>query len=276
MKQPNENWLKYLLVSSGPTYENIVDLAALYGFPPPLLEYLQELNGKLSETRPKPFRQDSTKVRNWLRRQRVMSLMNGDKDALKARKYLGDKKIRPVLESLILADTPRDSIPGYCEAIAGKKPSLKSVQLYEHYFWNRDSMSFFEWEVYLTCHPNGKVLLDCHERGPEFALWKLGYREDIPQDQIVKGVLHEATMRYFETTGKDNTRDTAMTAKMWSETIFRSLEEMNKTGDGVQRVLDDLKHLALRLEGTNIKDIDSVTGGNYTTPEVPKAVKDDE
>ena len=119
------------------------------------------------------------------------------------------------------------------------------------------------------------MLLNCHERGPEFALWKLGYREDIPQDKIVRGVLHEATMRYFETSGKENTRDTAMTAKMWSETIFRSLEEMNKTGDGVQRVLDDLRHLALKLEDTGIKDVNSVTGGRHPTPEVKKEPDDE-
>jgi len=275
MKQPNENWLKYLLVSSGPTYDDIVDLAGLYGFPPPMLDYLQELNSKLSETKPKPFRKDSTKVRNWLRRQRVMSLISGDYDALRARKFLGDKKIRPVLESLLLADTDRILIPTYCEVLTGKKPTVKSVQLFEHYFWNRDLLSFFEWEIYLTSHPNGKTLLNCHERGTEFALWRLGYREDMPQDQIVKGVLHEATMRYFETSGKDNTRDTAMTAKMWAETIFKSLEEMGKTGDGVQRVLDDLRHLALRLDETDIDSVDSVTGGRHPGPETRRPKKNE-
>ena len=275
MKQPNENWLKYLLISSGPTYDDIVDLAVLYGFSAPTRDYLQELNNKISETKPKPFRKNSTKVRNWLRRQRVMSLINGDRDAVSARKFLGDTKMRPVLEALILADADRASIPKYCETIAGKKPTEKSVRLFEHYFWNRDSLSFFEWEVYLTSHPNGKMLVACHERGYEFALWKLGFRENIPQDQIVRNVLHEATMRYFETGGRDNTRDTAMTAKMWSETIFKSLEEMNKTGDGVQRVLDDLRHLALKLEETGIKDIDFITGGNHSVPDSGKVDNDE-
>ena len=119
------------------------------------------------------------------------------------------------------------------------------------------------------------MLVACHERGYEFALWKLGFRENIPQDQIVRNVLHEATMRYFETGGRDNTRDTAMTAKMWSETIFKSLEEMNKTGDGVQRVLDDLRHLALKLEETGIKDIDFITGGNHSVPDSGKVDNDE-
>ena len=187
-----------------------------------------------------------------------MSLIGANKDAIKSRDYLGNYKIRPVLEALIIAGTDRKSIPEYCAKICGKKPSLKSVKLFEHYSWNRSLLAPSEWSEYLKQHANGSTLLECYRRGPVYALWKLGYREQVSQEEVVRGILHESTMRYFETGSENNSRDTALTAKLWSEQVFRALEELGKTGDGVQQVLRELKNIAIHLEKTDISSIEAL------------------
>jgi hypothetical protein len=260
MRQPNEYWLKYMLVS-GSTQSDIVDISRLYSFTVPDRDYLRELSQKLNETKPSPFRATLKPAKAWLRRQRIMSLFTSDESAVKARTYLGNYKLRPVLEALILADTDRASIPDYCAKICGKKPSTKSVRLFEHYFWNRSLLTPSEWAGHLAGHDEGDLLLECYRRGPMYALWKLGYREEVSPDEVVKGILHESTMRYFETGSEKNSKDTAIMAKLWSEQAFRALEELGKTGDGVQQVLDELKNIAIHLEKTDISSIEALKNG---------------
>lgn len=244
---------------------SIADVAQLYDLVPSLDGHdLNTIEEKLLKTRPKPYKLTNVKVKNWLRRQRVYSMIFEQKGAVEARNLLGDRRTRRVLQYLIMADTPRELIPGYCAKISGVKPSKEAVKLFEHYFWKRDNLALHEWAESLKGHPDKNDLLSSHERGPEYALWKLGYREDISPDKIVKGVLHEATMRFFETSGFKNDRNTAMTAKMWSETIFKSLEELNKSGDAVQEILDELKQISIRLEDANVKTIEELTGGNHS------------
>jgi len=264
MSLPHEYWIKYMLLHPDVKKKSIPQVAELYGLIVPSAAQIKKIADKLNSTKPKPFNLKSTKVRNWLRRQRVYSMMFEHKDAVEARSFLGNHKLRRCLQFLIMADTPRKRIPEYCAERSGVKPSVGAVKLFEHYFWKRDNLPFHEWVKLLEKHPDKEHLLDCHERGAEFALWKLGYREEIPTDFIVKGVLHEATMRFFETGGRRNSRDTAMTAKLWSETIFRSLEELNKSGDAVQEILDELKQIAIKLEKADIKSIEELTEGRHS------------
>ena len=278
---PYEYWLKYLLLHPKINNSSIPDAAGLYALASPTEEYLKSLDDALKLTRPKPYKLDNKKVKSWLRRQRVYSLMYNSDAAVAARACFNNHRLVRTLQYLITADTPRDSIPDYCESIVGTRPTLAVVKMFEHYFWNREALSYHEWETYLGftwsyegehgkkekvwSHLDGEELFNCYERGPEYALWKLGYREEIPTDRLIRGVLHEASMRFFETGSMRNTRDTAMTAKMWSETIFKAVEELSKTGDAVQQVIDQLKAVAIKLEKTNIKSIDELTGGEYSS-----------
>ena len=264
MSLPHEYWVKYMLLHPDVKRNSIHQVADLYGLVQPEDYELRALNDKLNSTKPKPFNLRTTKVRNWLRRQRVYSLLFEKDDAVEARSFLGNHKLRRCLQFLIMADTPREKIPSYCAKLTGAKPSLGSVKLFEHYFWKRDNLALHEWDEFLIDHPDRHTLLACHERGPEYALWKLGYREEIPTDLIVKGVLHEASMRFLETSGMKNNRDTAMTAKLWSDTIFRSLEELSKSGDAVQEILDELKQISIKLEEANVKSIEELTGGHHS------------
>ena len=65
-------------------------------------------------------------------------------------------------------------------------------------------------------------------------------------------------MRFFETTASPNNKDTAMTAKMWAENIFKATEELNKTGDEVRQVLDELKSVAIKLGKRDISSIEEL------------------
>ncbi|MAP23581.1 MAG: hypothetical protein CL582_21850 [Alteromonadaceae bacterium] len=187
-----------------------------------------------------------------------MSLATGQQHALQARDLLGDTKIRPVIEALILSDAALEDISEHTLNITGNKISKNVLDMYRHYFWNRELLSSGEWFSYLEEHPNGELLSQCYRQGLEYALWRLGYRVELSQQDVLRGVFHESAMRFFETTTQSNTRDTAFTAKMWAENIFKATEELNKTGDEVRQVLDELKSVAIKLGKRDISSIDKL------------------
>jgi hypothetical protein len=258
MKQPNEFWLKYMLLFSGLSREQIIASAYMYGMTEPSEDYLGELLDKLQGTRPARLDLSNSPTRTWVRRQRIMSLAAEQKHAIQARDLLGETKIRPVIETLIICDASLEDITKYTEKITGTKLPKKTVDMYRHYFWNRELLSSSDWFGFLKTHPEGKILKQCYKQGLEYALWRLGYRVELAQREVLRGVFHESAMRFFETSASPNNRDTAMTAKMWAENIFKATEELNKTGDEVRQVLDELKNVAVKLGRRDITSIDDL------------------
>ena len=258
MRHPNEYWLKYLL-ASGVSPAKVVKMAEMYLMPLPSKKQLDALSKAISKTKPKPFRLSTPKTRAWIRNNKLHAMFYAQPSAQGARSILSSTKLRTIVEYLILADVAAGEICGYCEELAGERPAEESVVAYRHYFWNRDLLAAKEWEAYAEFLNNGKDLLGCYLRGEEYALWKLGYRVELPQQELVKAVLHEAAMRYFETGSLPNNRNTAVTAKLWSETLFRSLEEINKTGDAVKQAIDELKSISIKLGRRDISGVDDLS-----------------
>lgn len=258
MRHPAEYWLKYMLMFSDLSNAQISETAEMYGMVSPTADYLNALRGTLMETRPTPFRMDFAPSRNWVRRQRILSMARGDEHAANAREILGNTKCRRVLETLLLANMGVEEASNFVLEITGVSVHKKTVDMYRHYFWNRDLLSTKEWLDYLEDYEDGKMLSSCYSQGGEYALWKLGHRVQLPKEEVLNSVFHESAMRFFETSQFDNTRDTAMTAKLWAESLFKANEELEKSGDAVKQVLDNLKDIAIKLGKRDITSIDDL------------------
>ena len=255
MKHPNEYWLKYMLVFSDLSIEQICETAKLYEMPDPDPDYLVSLRNQLERTKPSPFRMDFADTRKWVRRQRIMSLAKEDKYAVQARDLLGNTKVRPALEALLISDTPVDEVPSYLKSITGQSVSKRVIKMYSHYFWNRELLSTSQWFDYFRLLDNGRLLKSCYSRGTPYALWKLGHKFELQQKEVIRDLFRESSMRFFETTDMPNSKDTAMTAKLWAENIFKATEEMNKTGDAVSQVIDGLRDIAIKLGKRDISSV---------------------
>ncbi len=264
MKHPNEYWLKYMLMFSDLSLEQICEAAVLYEMPEPDTDYLAVIRDQLERTKPSPFRLDFAETRKWVRRQRIMSLAKEDRYAVQARDLLGNTKVRPVLDALLIADTPVERVTSYIKDITGQSVTKRVINMYAHYFVNRDLLSTSEWFSYYKDPENGNMLKSCYSRGEEFALWKLGHKVELSQKEVIRDLFHESSMRFFETTAMPNGKDTAMTAKLWAENIFKATEEMNKTGDAVSQVIDGLRDIAIKLgkrDISSVQDLGDISGG---------------
>ena len=258
MKHPSEYWLKYMIVFSGLSLEQIAQTAVMYEIMEPNIGYLRDLRSKLEETKPSPFRLDFGRTKAWVRRQRLMSLAREDKSAIKARGILGNTKCRPVVEYLLLAGTPIEEVSSYTEELTGTKFSKRVIKMYSHYFWNRDLLSIDQWLAVFKAHPRGDVLQSCYSQGKEYALWKLGYRVDVPADEVFRSVFHESTMRFLETSNAPNNKDTAMCAKMWAESLFKASEALNRVGDPMKEVMKEIRDIAINLGRRDISSLEDL------------------
>lgn len=255
-RQPNEYWLKYMLVFSGLTHEQIVATAEMYQLVPPTVRYLRQLETQLNETKPRPFRGESATCRAWTRRQRIMSLASSEPHAVAARELLADNKVRPVLEALLIADTPLADVATYVERITRRVLPIETIDKFRHYFWDRDLLSQAEWRTHLQDHPKRTELLASHQLGTEYALWTVGYRVEVAKQDALQLVLHESTMRFAELKTFPNGMKTATAARFWADNMFRAIDTLDKTGDSIKQVVDELRSVAIRLGRREITSID--------------------
>ena len=264
MALPHDYWLKYMLTYVEASVKDVQAASELYGLGIPGASYLRDLRNALKQGRPKPFRKNSSQVKRWIRRQRIMSLVREDKHIKSVRFILSDHRVRKTTQLLLISGACPEDIAEYVKEITGKKLHAKAINLFRHYFWNVEKLSLEQWSVFLKDWPDRDLYLNCRERGEDYTLWKLGYRIDTTDNELLACMLHEAQNRFFETSGRGNTKDTAATAKLWADIAFRALDEKNKSGDAVKQVLDELKSIAIHLNDTKTPSIDEVSNGRHS------------
>jgi hypothetical protein len=233
----------------------------MYNMPAPRPEYLTSLGEDIMSARPEGDMTESS-VKRWMRKQRVYSLAAGDDAACLARDMLTDPRTRESLECMLTAGVSAEDCAFYLAELTGVKVTKRSIEEFTHYFWDLSLLTSSELLLYLDRCVNGVVLTDCWSSGEEFALWKLGYRVEIDKDETLKILLHEATMRFIETGKMVNSKDTAMTAKLWSEVVFKVLDEQSRSGDEIKGVVEELKSIAIRLESVETPDLVELSNGN--------------
>ena len=263
---PSENWFRYLILLSGLSFKEIIDLAGLTGVQPPDEQYLASLKLSLEKTKPKPFSLRSQRVKAWLRRQRLWSMASGHPAVADAREILQSDRIRMAIEGYLLAGADVCDMPKLLQDYSNKKVSRQVLDMYRHYFWNRDLMSPRDWVAFLASHPMGGLYLEFYSQDAGFVAWKLGYRPEVDEKEALRGIFVDSVMRFRSLRNAPNDRNTALTGKLWSETAFGALTEMAKSGDAVQEILDELRRMTVKLDGRKVPSIESL-GMLAHTPE---------
>ena len=259
LKSPNEFWLSYLLAFTNMSNEEIKEISVSYRYRRPQEEYIDTLRSRLLN---KPA---DTKLENmlvWARSKKIFTIATSDPDVIKAKELLGYDKLRKVLEYLIMSGASDFEVKGWFTTLTSKEIDTRVVKFFRHYFWNRSVLNYEEWVEYLDERKDKWILLQIYNNGLDYALWKLGYRIEIDPKDIVDLTLHEATMRFLETSSFANGRDTAMTAKFWSEIIFRALEEKNRADENMKTIIEDLRNISIKLNRNEFKSIKELEKGD--------------
>ncbi len=248
MRFPCEYYIRYLLLSL--TVAEVKEQVELLGYPAPNENYLKRLN---RETK-KVNKSTGKEMRKWARDNRVYSMLAQTKDSVEARQLTVDPNFRSVMETLLMSGLPSDKIAENFSVLSGNPLDSSVVELYEHYFWNRKIMAQDDWEKFLRRYPNGQDLYRCWLSPPAVALWKVGISPRLDEKHIVDKILGDSFMRWEETNSMKNSKDTAITAELWSKVMFKALDERRQGGDALSRILMNMHEATLRLRSMNVPD----------------------
>jgi len=225
----------------------------LYQLPEPEDEYLTRLRAELGGRR-------HVTDTPTLRRLQIKSLALSEPNAVAARELLTQFRFRPYLEILVICGMTDKDVAYYASAIFKKDLSEAVVSMYRHYFWNPALLSNMDWEIFLADYHDrhGKLLKQCLLRGEEYALWKSGFIKETEHRAIISNMLYESAMRFKELGTYINGHDTALAAKLWSETVFKSAEFLSRDEDAIKSTVEDLNQFALKLGRRDISSIASL------------------
>ena len=270
MRQPNENWLKAMIVLTGANAERLRELATLYEFHPPANKYYSILVEMLAEGRPTEVNLGDPRVLSYLHKHKILSIARGTPHTVAAKSLLSNHKTRRVLDILLLTEAPLADVARYLRELTGVTAEEQALKAYMHYYWNRDLLSRQEWATYFRSagHPEEEILKDALYRGHEYALWKLDYRVEVPSTEAIRVIMHESMMRFLESRGAKNSKDTALMAKLWSDQVFQSAEVLSRNGESIGKVLDRLREISIKLDPSDLQGPDSL--GSYTGSEDKK------
>ena len=252
MKFPCEYYLKHLLATQapGPVAEHI----QRYGYPQPEEAYLAKLRAEVYKTRPVPYIPKSRKVRSWRRRLKISSAHVKSPQMVKAERWTRSTIIRTALEMLLIAGLPAPQVAENMTLLSGTTFEIETVQLYTHYFWNRDVMTYGEWQTFLEHYPNGRELRYLYTVDPAVALWKTGVLPDLDDSAALDRLQGDSYMRMQELNAHPNTLKTAMTASYWSGIYYKTKEEKRQGAHALTKILHHMHEMSLLLRKGKIPD----------------------
>lgn len=283
MRVPYERWLKHLIQFQGMSTAEVILVADSYGFIRPTEDTITFIRGQLASNRPRPFQIESQEGLKWIRDEGLWGMYSSADHVAAARGVLGQLQLRRALEFLLAANTPHSQVSEYVLDLLGVELEPAAVAAYEHYFWDINLLNHRQWVSYFKeefrverkaltdggvrakdlklpiMSQQSKKLLDAMRlRSPEYALWQLGHRVELPRGQVFSSMFHEAVMRFTETSLMQNNLHTAQTAKLWTEILSNADDRLTGSEDRTKQILDELRSLRIRTKDVKVSSLDDL------------------
>lgn len=259
---PFEYFAKSMLVQSGvaAVHAKLTEL----GYEDVPDTYLHRLREDLQRTRPMSLDVKRREVQSWLKSEKIHDAFANRPDAVAAKGYLRNVRLRPTLEMLVISGLSTGDVISSLNLLGEDRVSPDGVETFRHYFWNRDIMSRDDWKQFLTRtadqgwmldrYPNGRDLMHAYLGDPQVALWKVGVAPQIDEKMMIATILGDAYMRWLELKAEPNTGSVAKRAEAWWNVIRGALEEQRIEGHALAKVYDGLHRMSLQLQKTPTRD----------------------
>lgn len=152
MHHPSEYWLKFLLISD----PGMLDAELLYelqmnAFLPPPTEYLAFLRKRITQPPLEfnPYNKLHRPSVRYLRKEGVYDLFYPSDDVRSAEQIVHQVFVREQVEQVILARLKMKDMARRLNQKHAWSLTEGCLQAYQHFFWNRDLLSFDEWGRFL-------------------------------------------------------------------------------------------------------------------------------
>lgn len=298
MRWPFEQYAKALLVAmpAGEALDRLIDVGLLQHVEPepgashPAYARLATIRRKLLASRPVGCTPGSIAEEMWFRVNKVASYCLGEPAALQAVDILSQPKVRYVLEVLLVGGLP---VPLICEQVNkvyGSALTVPVVELYAHYFWDRDNLGPEDWRAFLVwessvgarmslhdLYPNGRVLLQVLHSPPGVALWRAGIVTTFDSESVLNSLISWGVTRFSETAIEPNTAGTAIKMERYAKIVLEALDRRTSMGGAIQDQVKRAYTIAKDLRKLDLGDARKLLSSqqsaseflrNYNTGEV--------
>lgn len=158
MRHPAEYFIKYLLLRESLSPNGITDAQVVHsldelGLLSPHPQYLPLLRQELQQNPPpqpfEPFNRFNRPSALYLRDQKVYDMFVRTPAVEEAWEILGNQRLRLMAEKMVMANVTNKVTINKVNKKHGTFFTEAGVKAFEHYFWNRNLLTFDQWGRYL-------------------------------------------------------------------------------------------------------------------------------
>tara|TARA_Y100000310_G_scaffold338509_1_gene428329 strand:+ start:621 stop:1367 length:747 start_codon:yes stop_codon:yes gene_type:complete len=234
------------------------------GYPELGEDYGRALFQSLRSTKPLIGTPKNRDMELWLRTNRVYEMWTRTKLAKDALKIASTVTERAAIEILLISGLGPSAVADQMLYLFGVALELELIQLYAHYFWNRDLMTMTDWSTFLfdedglEAYPNARTLIHVRASDPMIGLWKLGIIPRLDEKKALERVWQDSYMRWLEINVEGNTKDAAHKAAIWSTIMLRTLDLGRRHGSAIASVMDEMYEMSLQLKRMQVRSIEDL------------------
>lgn len=270
-------WAKFYLSRRSHTYDGVAQLLSVMGLAGLNATEIKEIDDRMDY--PVPFTPRNLRDRpsqTFLRYERIYEAWHPGEDMRKAISVTETAKLRDIVETFILSPVkPDQAVRKINRQFPGSNLTVRSYELFQHYFWNREVMSGIEWGKFIEDRDRANqewLQLAVDVRGPggvQTLLWKTntGPLKGIEANRAFTDVRNIALMCV---------QQIAMhrPSKYHSEMLLNYTRAMKLAQEGIDASSDSVRDIVQAFNSFRMKhaelvtpSVQQLTGGNFSEAE---------
>lgn len=209
-EHPAKFYVRYLLlVLEDPSREVINDQLSLYGIADLQTSQYEAIAKGMAPTPPdfKPHDKKHRVSAGWLKAMRIYGVVHQDEVTRQAFKLLRDRKLREIVERLLLGGVTPMEAAFRLRDLKYRVPDSVIAE-FSHYFWNTQVMGMADWVDYFsrdsargrTGNVQENYIAALHG-GPELAMYRAGISVEINHKAMLEEVRDELVFTFREVKG---------------------------------------------------------------------------
>jgi hypothetical protein len=255
------------------TVDDLNKVLVSYDLPPYWSELFDDVMGTFYPPEGFDFENKKSPIsRAFMEKEKILVLWEakGDDDRVMEEIVEGPALLKHDIHMLLMGGIPPDVI---ADKLNGKhtltRPiNTRMVEVYTHYFWNKDRVPLTAWDKILCGYPRGDVFLTVLYCGPQQALYRCGMQPKVDVTRAIKEVHRQAYFRLEALRYSHDSHKTTQTFSALAAKVMASHEIMTAQGAGLQDQLKQFRQIMMKHNDPDIKQVDTLInkleGGSYS------------
>lgn len=274
---PARYWVKFYLSRRNHTHKRISELLSLIDLGGLSADQVKLIDDDMDFPRPyKPRDLGHRASQLFLRKEGIYDAWRGKKDMQKAEEILGTKTLRDLVETFILSPLKSNqAVKKINQKIPDAEITVRSYELFEHYFWNRDEMSGDKWGSFITTRENAnqewlQLAMDSRgASGVRMLLWKTGTGalKQIEANKMFTDLRDIAYMAAMQIAMYPPGRNHSEMLLNYTRAAKIGQEGIDSTENAVKDVVKAFNAFRMRHVENQTPSIKELTGGRYSDAE---------